>query len=452
MKAVARVSLAIAMMMCGSAAQADVFTLEDALSMAYETNLRLAAERANLRATDEDVARARAGLKPRLSGNAYYGLSDTHKQTSTTSTHPLNAEVTLTEDLFRGGRTFAEIERAKALDLAERGRLTATEQSVLLDAVTAYMDVVRDRARVVISQKNVEVLRQTHESVQKMFAAGAVTKTDVQQSEARLAQARMSLFSARASLDASQANFEHVIGRPAETLESSPALPVLPMSLDAAIEEARLQNPEVLVAKNEEKAASQAVNDAVGALLPQVSVVGQYQYTHDYQTLGNYQIQNPQNQLSILGEVTVPIYQGGEEEAAVRQAKQLHTKAKLATADADKHAEEGVKAAWSAYQAANDSIAASEAQMRADELAVAGVTLEQQSGERSVLDILNAQQEYLTAQIAAVNAVHDRLVAAYRLLSSTGGLTAAALQLKINPYDPRQYYDDNAGKWFGLGE
>ncbi|GAA0561119.1 TolC family outer membrane protein [Rhizomicrobium electricum] len=452
MKTAAILSCVGALGMFALGAHAGVFTLADALATTYETNPQLAAARAGLRASDEDVARARAGLRPKITVEGYYGLSETEKTSATTTTHPLSGTVALTQDIFRGGQTFAEIERAKSLDRAERGRLIGTEQSVLLDAVTAYMDVVRDTGRMKISRTNVDVLRQTYENVKKMFAVGMVTKTDLQQAEARFAQAKLGLYSAQAALDSSLAAFERLIGRPAETLETSPSVPKIPASLDAALREADARHPEVLIAKNEERAADQAVNDAIGAMLPHFSVSGQYRYTRDYQSIGSYQFSQPQNQFIVLGQVTMPIYQGGGEQAAVRQAKNLLAKAKYSTTDTRKRVQQGVRSSWSAYQAAIDSIEASQAQAHANEQAVEGVRLEQKGGERSVLDVLNAQQELLSAQTAALNAEHDRIIAAYRVLAATGGLTASTLKLAVKPYDPMRYYNDNASKWIGLGE
>lgn len=436
----------------GEAARAEVLTLNDALSVAYETNPQLNAERSALQASDEDVTRARAGLRPKVNATGYYGRSDVRTNGTSGISVPMVGEVGVTMDVFRGGQTFAEIERAKAADRAERGRLLGTEQNVMVAAATAYMDVVRDTKRVKISQSHVDLLRQTYDNVGKMFAAGDITKTDLQQAEARLAQAKLALYQSQAALDASRARFEHVIGRPAGTLDESPKPPALPATLDVALNDAVSRNPEILVSRNEQRAAEEAVNDAEGALLPHVSVTAGYRYSQDYQALGSYRAQIPQSELTVLGQVNVPLYQGGEEYAGIRQAKNNVSKAKYMSTDAVKHVEETVRSSWAAYQASADSIEASTIQLRANEQAVEGVTIEQHGGERSVLDVLNAEQELLNAQITAVNAQHDLVINAFKLLTTTGGATASGLALNVKAYDPLAYYNENSWKWIGIGD
>ncbi|HWB98047.1 MAG TPA: TolC family outer membrane protein [Bryobacteraceae bacterium] len=433
-------------------ALAAAFTLKEALGTAYETNAKLAAEQANLRATDEGLARADAGWRPNLSGNGYYGTADTDKASGAVSSHPTDGQITLSQPIFRGGKTYAEFQRAKSLDLAEQAQLSQTEQSVLLAAVTAYMDVVRDTGRLNSARDNVATLQTLRNSVNQQLAAGEVTRTDLQQAEARLAQGRSGIYAAEAQLAASRANFEHVIGRPVETLEDSPPLPSLPPSLESLISVAQARHPTILVARQQERAAGYNVDDAVGDLLPQVSVVGQYQYTHNYQTPNTFQLQAPQNQLSVLAEVTVPIYQGGGEYALVRQAKQLRAKAQLNTTDIGQQVVEDARSAWAAHQAAGQTVISASAVMQSDQLAVAGETREQQAGERSVIDVLNAQQEYQAAQINYLNAVHDSVVTAYRVLAAQGGLTAKEMGLDVKTYDPAAYYNANAGRWIGLGD
>ena len=210
-------------------------------------------------------------------------------------------------------------------------------------------------------------------------------------------------------------------------------------------------SPKVLQARADLRAADYAVTDAIGAMLPQISVSGQYQYLKDAGGTNIYATNAGQNILSVVGQVTVPIYQGGQEDATVRRAKELRSQAELAVVTAQRAARQDVDGAWEAFQAAKTQIAANEAQVKADQFAVDGVTQEQQAGERSILDILNAQQELLNAQVSLVTAQHDYVVAAYRVLWATGRLSARALSLNVNYYDPRRHYDEDAGAWYGLG-
>jgi TolC family type I secretion outer membrane protein len=432
-------------------AVAATFSLKEALATAYDTNYQLAGERANQRAVVEGVARANAGWRPNLSLNGYTGTTTINRSPSDLSTKPLEGDVMLTQPLPINGKTYADVQRAKAQEMAGRAQLADTEQNVLLSAVTAYMDTQRDTQRVEVARDNVATLQKLLDSINKQFSGGAITKTDVQLTEARLSQAKVDLYAAEASLGSSRASFEHVIGRPAETLEEQPALARTPPSLDDAVAQARTQHPQLLLAQQQERAAKYAVDDAVSDLLPQASVVGQYRYSRDYQTFGSFQAQAPQNQWSVLLQLQVPVYQGGAESAAVRQANQLHGKARIAVSDADQQVVQNVNTTWAAFNAARSSLTASEAVVNSNQQAVQGIIREQQAGERSVIDVLNAQQDYQNSRQGHLNAVHDSVVASYRLVSAIGRLNAHELALNVKFYDPQAYYDDNAGRWYGFG-
>jgi TolC family type I secretion outer membrane protein len=442
--------------------QAETLSLNAALAIAYDTNPQLGGARAGVRATDENVAEANAGWRPQISASATYGMEHGDIQGSskssifgatpfTTNTHPVTGQVAVTENIFRGGRTFAEVGHAIAQVQSARAQLSDVERGVLMDSVTAYMDVVRDEKIVSANQQNVKFLETQLNDVQTERAAGAVTKTDVAQAEARLALAKADLAAAVRQRDASRASFENVIGQPAPTLDASPPIPRLPAGREQAKELAGDASPRVLQARADLKAADYAVRDAIGALLPQLSVQGQYQYLQDSGGTNIFSTNAGQNVVSVLGQLTVPIYQGGAEDAAVRRAKEERSQAELAVQTAQRTAWQDLAGAWDGLTAAKTQMTANAAQVKADDFAVSGVTQEQQAGERSVLDILNAQQELLNAQVGLASAQHDYIVAAYRVLWATGQLSARALSLRVNYYDPRVHYDDDAGAWYGLG-
>ena len=251
------------------AANAATISLGEALGIAYETNPQLSAAQANMRATDEEVAKANAGWRPTINAQGSYGEQEANiSGFGTISAHPLQGQLTITQPLFRGGRTYAEIKRAKALVRSGRAQLTATEQSVLLDAVTAYMDVVRDEATVNLRRKNVDVLKKQRAETQERFNVGELTRTDVSQAQARLAGAQSDLITAQGALAADRAVFAQIIGRPPEELESTPALPQLPANPEDALNLALQGNPAILQARENAKAADYAVDDALGAMLP----------------------------------------------------------------------------------------------------------------------------------------------------------------------------------------
>jgi len=459
-------------------------TLNEALATAYETNPELAAAQAGLRATDEQVAQANGGWRPTVSVGATYGVEKyffpveinglgvitTHPVgapaaaggtsqivNAAVTDHPLNGAATITQPIFRSGRTVAEISRAKALVRSGRAQLTATEQTVLLNSVTAYMNVVRDAAIVTLREHNVEVLRRQKTETELEFKAGSLTRTDVAQSQARFATAQSDLTTAQGQLEISRADFLQRIGRPAETLETKPELPKLPSNEDNVLALAIRQNPALVTARQNERAANYAVDDAWGAMGPTLSVQGQYGYSQSVlNSVQGFSSGGPpqsvaEHALSVIGQLNVPIYQAGVEEANVRQARELHAQSQLNVAVADRLVRDAVAQAWSNYQSALGTIDSNEATEKADEIAFEGVSKEQQVGGRTVLDVLNAEQELLNAQVALVTSERNAVVAAYQVLASGGSLTAKALGLKVKLYDPLEHYDDDAGAWVGFG-
>ena len=294
-------------------ALAQTFTLNDALGLTYETNPLIARDRAALEALDQGVAQANAGWRPSVNVTGSYGVEHgvVGGVTAPFNSHPVSGQVEVSESIFRGGRTVAEIGQAIAQVRAGRAQLLVTEQNTLLSAVTAYMDVVRDTQALGYNRDNVRSLEAEVTAVHAQLAAGEVTKTDSLEAEARLARARSDEALAEDELNASRAAFENLVGRPAETLEAAPPLPRIPFSRDAALDTALRQNPNLLLAKANTKAADYAVDDAAGALLPQLSVVGQYQYLKDAAGTNIFATKNEQWVGSILGQVTVPIYQCG---------------------------------------------------------------------------------------------------------------------------------------------
>lgn len=429
-------------------------SLADALGTAYETNPQLGAARASVRATDETVAQANANWRPYISATGTYAYDEAKLSGGggKVITHPLQAQLGFTQNIFRGGRTYAEIGKAKANVRAARAELTATEQTVLLAAATAYMDVVRDSAIVSLRRHNLDVLRRQREETALEFKAGSVTRTDVAQAEARFAGAQAQLTAAEGQLAISRASFSKVIGRPAESLEERPDTPkVLPQTEEAAETVAGKSNPALVQAQENEKAASYAVDDAIGAMLPQVTMSGGYSYSQQSyaSALGAGQVTQG---IGLQAQVTVPIYQGGAEQSAIRQAKQLHAQSQLNVSLTDRQVREAVSTAWNTYQAALANITSNEATAQSNQIAFTGVSKEQRVGGRTVLDVLNAQQELLNAQVAVVTSRRDAMVAAYQVLAASGQLTAKALSLKVTLYDPLANYENNAASWFGFGD
>lgn len=445
----------------GVAAQAETITLNDALGLAYETNPNLDASRAQLRATDENVAKANAGWRPTVNIQGQYGYErEQYGDIASGSTvfpggaitdHPIQGQLTVNQPIFRGGKTIAEIGRAKALVRQGRAQLIDSEQQTLLNAVAAYMNVVRDSSTVKLRENNVAVLQKQLDATTKQFQVGELTKTDVSQSQARLSGAQAQLTLARGQLASDRAVFEQIIGRPAEALEEQPALPKLPNTEEQAATIGAQNNPIVVGARDAERAADLAVDDALGSLSPQVGIQGQYQYQ---QSSAGAQFGQPgtAHVTTVFAQVTVPIYQGGAEYADIRQAKELHSQSQLQVIAADRQVQADVQSAWNTYTAAKAAIASNQAQVDADQIAYEGVQKEQEVGARTILDVLNAQQELLNAQVAVVSSQRDAYVAAYQLLQATGQLTARYLKLNVKYYNPHEHYDSDHARWIGFGD
>jgi len=437
-----------------AAVPAHGMSLKEALATAYATNPQIQAARANARATDEEVAKANAGWRPSLSISGSEGFQHIitdqpiHSDEDRTLT---SGTATLTEPLFRGGRTVADVRRAKALVRAAQAQLTNAEQSVLLEAVTAYVDVVRDSSTLEYRRSNVQVLEDQLNATTIQLNAGAVTQTDVQQTQARLALARAGLSVAEGQLATSRAKFERVIGRPAESLETMPQLPNLPGNMEDAINRAVTASPALVAAQENSRAADYAVDAAVSSLMPQVSLQLQYQYAKNSTIIGVVSPGVTQRDASAFVQVTVPLYQGGAEYAGIRQAKEQRSQSLANVADIDRQVRESTQAAWGTFMAAQASIASNELAVQANQAAVMGVIQEQRAGERQILDILNAQQELLGGQINLAASQHDATVAAYQLLAATGQLTARSQVLDVPLYDPAVHYNESASKWIGVG-
>jgi len=441
-------------------AHAETLSLNDALGAAYVSNPQLEAQRAALRATDEGVAQANAGWRPSVNAGGSYSKEQIEVSglPGKVSDKVTRGQLTVTENIFRGGRTYAEIGRAKALVRAGRAQLVGTEETVLLAAVTAYVDMVRDSAILDLRQKNVDVLKKQLSATQIEFDAGSLTRTDVAQAQARLASAQSDLTTAQGQIAISRANFEAVIGRAPPTLDARPVLPPqIPGTEDDTLAQALHQNPTLVAAKEAERAADYAVDDAIGALAPQLSVTGEYLYQRDPLQafsggFGTPALGTTLKTTALIAQLNVPIYQGGADEASVRQQKELHSQAQLNSVYAERQVRDNVRSAWSAFQSAQATIASYEASVKANELAFEGVSKEQQVGGRTILDVLNAEQELLNAQVAVVTSHRNAIVAAYALLAASGRLTAHELGLNVKLYDPREHYNDDADAWFGFGD
>lgn len=443
--------MAIATVMTGSyAVSAD--TLKDAMAAAYASNPQLLAQRAALRAVDEGVARARSGYLPNLNGSYGYSSGESTQGGLTTPNSSERYGLTATANLFRGYQDKYNVSQAKSSVKAGRAQLQSVEQQILLGAVTAYMNVVRDTATVELRQNNIQVLERQLQASQDRFRVGEVTRTDVAQSEARLENAKSALLTADAALATSRAQYGRVVGQAPGTLETPEMKPELPTDLDAAIELAMELSPGVLAARHNENAAASGVLSAKGALLPTVGVQADWSNsTRSGVDEFDRAFSLSTDAKSIGVQVSVPLYGGGARYSDIRRAKQLQSQRRLDIHQAERIAQENVFVAWDNYRAAVGQITSSQASVRANEIALEGVKQEAYVGSRTTLEVLNAEQELLNARVSLVRARRDEMVAAYNLVSATGKLTARDIGLGVSVYDEEKYYDKIGSRWlFGL--
>ncbi|MFC3051326.1 TolC family outer membrane protein [Kordiimonas pumila] len=433
-------------------------TLEEALAAAYASNPQLMAQRASLRATDENVSQAKSGFLPSLTGTYSYDKTYADR-TSGGVTVDADGDterygLTAQQNIFNGFSDRNSLRQAKSTVKAGRAQLQSVEQQILLEAVAAYMNVVRDEAVVELNKNNIVVLERQLQASNDRFRVGEVTRTDVAQSEARLENAKSTLLTAEATLASSRAQYRRVVGRTPAGLETPTSQPELPADLDKAIEIAMELSPGIQAARYNEEAARYSVNAVKGSLLPKVAATASYSKTDTSGLSTTTGLPNNSNyEAAEIGvNVTVPFFSGGTKYSQVRQAKQIRSQRMMEIYQAERVTQENVFVTWDQYRAAVGQITSTEASVRANEIALEGVKQEAYVGSRTTLDVLNAEQELLNSRVSNVRAQRDVYVAAYSLISSIGKLTARDLGLGIDLYDAEEYYDEvGSSKIIGFG-
>lgn len=432
------------------AARAETLTLDQALALAYETNPRLDAERAALRATDEDVATAVSGWRPTVSGSASYGYS--RDRTSppnypvvAPNGHPRDGSVTITQPVFNPA-TIPQTHEAKAEVEAGRAQLSSVEQTTLLNAAKAYFDVLGDEAELNYKRHNAALLNDQLHMTQERVAIQDLARTDLELVQARVSSAEADVETAEAKLAGSRATFLQIIGRPAEELERSPKLPPVPGAENQAMAVALTTNPDLVAARYLVRQADAAVSVAYAALAPNLSVQLQYKDSVDEIAPGVRD-----SSLSAIAQLRVPLYQSGTEYAEIRRTDELRSKATLQAADAERQVRASLDSTWQTVVATRAATTLDGEQVKAAQAAYDGVTLGLRVGERTTFDLLNAEQDLDNAQVALVEAQRQYNESTFQLLAATGELTARALKLPVTLYDPQVHYDKDTGSWFGTG-
>lgn len=427
-------------------------TLTGAMSKAYQHNSELNAARAGVRVTDEGVAIAKSGYRPTIVGRAAADY------TSTTMVSPGNATTNLTtgsfgvqiqQTLFDGFQTKNNVAAAEARVRASNESLRNTEQNVLFNAASAYMDVIRDRQIATLRERNLQFLVEQVRAARSRFEVGEGTRTDVAQAEAGRSAAVAQLSAARAQALSSAAIYRQIIGDEPGKLSSPSPAKGLPKSMDEATAVAATQHPAILATEHLVDAAGFVVKSTQGALLPQVSASAGV--TRSYRNTSPGSISDgTYNSATIGATLTVPIYQGGRVSAQVRQSKESLGQARIQVDVSRDQVRAAVTSAWTMYQAAKEAVGANRELVSAAQLALNGVIEERNVGQRTTLDVLNAQADVIAAQINLVSAERDVVVASYAILSATGRLSVKKLALPVEEYKPEEHYNAVKDKWFGL--
>ncbi|MGO9483502.1 MAG: TolC family outer membrane protein [Rhodomicrobium sp.] len=474
-----------ALLLAGSA-PLEAETLKEALAAAYLYNPTLKAAQAQLRATDNGVSIAKSGYRPTISGSYQEGWEQIHTklsgfavppgalplcpnplpatlssctplplstltgaQVANGVSYPAMGQVTLQETLFDGFRTYNNIKGAEALVEAAREDLRNAEISILLNAATAYMNVVRDSAIVKLRQNNVKVLSEQLRATEDRFKVGEVTRTDVAQAQSGLAASQADLSIAQGTLYGDQALFAQYIGHPAGTLKDpGPPTKLIPKNLQGAIDIAEAENPGILGAIFRERAQQHQVKAVKGQLLPTLSANASY--SRAAQPFGEPNV-GFTDDARVYGTLSVPLYEAGSVSAQIRQAIENLSQARQNIDVQREAARANVSANWGLIVAAKGNVAAGKSAVEATKIALQGVQEEEKVGQRTILDVLNSEQQYLNANVNLVSFQRDLVVASYGVLAYMGRLTAADISLQAELYDPTRYYGEVKDLWYGWG-
>ncbi|WP_244274613.1 TolC family outer membrane protein [Labrenzia sp. OB1] len=420
-------------------------SISDALALAYTNNPSLNAARAQLRSVDEGVPQALSGWRPTVSASGSAGRIASDVDGSSSYYNNSSISLSISQIVFNGFRTVNSTRQAESLVRAQRESLMATEQDTLLDAASAYVDVIRDTALVSLQRSDLKFLQEQVRAARDRFDVGEGTRTDVSQAEARAAEARASLNTALANLNTSRAVYRQVIGIEANRLSANTTISrYVPTSLEEALQASETRQPLIRQAQHQVDAAVFNIKTIEGDLMPQVTLDGSFTRTWNPSSSTDLS-----DNAQIFGNVTIPLYQGGSVSSQIRQAKEDLGQTRLLLDVTRDQVRANVISAWGNYQAAEASIVAAQAAVEAQQLALEGVIEEQRVGQRTTLDVLDAQRELVSQQSNLVTAQRNRIIGGYQLVAAVGRLDAESLSLSVARYDPSKHYRAVRDQWYG---
>lgn len=423
-------------------------SINGALAKAYQNNSSLNYSRAGVRVTDEGVAIAKSGWRPRVGATGSVGAS---RQFGNVDITTGSMGIQIEQSLFDGFQTGNNVAAAEARVRASNESLTNTEQDILLNAATAFVDVIRDRRIAVYRERNLEFLGEQVRAASSRFEVGEGTRTDVAQAQATQAAAQAQLSAARAQALASEAAYLSFIGdRPGRLDAPSPVNRLLPANLEQAMAIALQEHPAIKATQHLVDAADFSVKVAEGAMLPQVSAqAGISTGFRDSNLPGVTGGYSRTDSAAVGLNLTVPIYQGGRASAQVRQAKESLGQTRIQVDVTRDQVRQAVTSYWTSYISTQQVISAQRELVSAAQLALNGVIEERNVGQRTTLDVLNAQADVISAQINLAVAERDLVAASYAILSAIGRLSPERLGLSVASYNPREHYDAVKDKWYG---
>lgn len=441
----------IAAMLCATALPVQAETLQEALAAAYRDNPTLTAARAGQRATDESYNIQKANGLPGVSASGTY--TETLYNSPSNQFQPartLSTALDLTVPVYQGGRVRNGMRAADTRIDAGQFALRSTELTVFAQVVAAYMDVIRGQSVVGLSRNNVQVLEVNLQATNNRFQVGDLTRTDVAQSESRLALARGDLRTAEAQLMEARERYIQLVGHAPVDLQSPPPLPGLPATADDAVDIALARNPDLAAARKEREATRYDVRVARGLRNPSVSAFSSGSYNTDFSsTPGNAGLEAHGEAVTVGARITVPLYQGGGPGAQVRQSQALEQQAMERETATERDVIAQTRSLYSSWQASNEVITSSRTAVDASALSLRGVRAENSVGTRTILDILNAEQENFSARVQLVTAERNAYVAAFSLLAAMGQVSPTELGIAASDvYDPDANYRRVRGKWF----
>ena len=434
--------LVLAVALTGGTPRAE--SLREAMAQAYRTNPTLEASRAELRTIDERVVQALAGYWPNLTASGQATVSDSKTNFSADKYVTRGAQLDLRQMLYDGGATASQVNQAETLVEAQRANLLSVEQALLLDTTDAYTATWQNQSVLDLAQNNAQRLRRQLQATRDRFEVGEVARTDVAQAQARLARSLSDIEQARADLAAALASYREIVGVEPMRLAAPEPARDLPATLDQSLRLAQA-NPDLAAATFALTAAREGIDVVAAQLLPNLDLVGSLSYFKEPSALVD-----EARDAAVGFQVSVPLYQGGALRSQIREARQTANQRQRELEGQTRNVQRAVTAAWETLEAAKASIKALREQVDANQVALQGVQEEANVGQRTTLDVLDAEQELFTSQVDLVRATANEVLASYQLKQAVGDLTVVALDLDVDPYQPDDYYLQQRSRLFGL--